>query len=221
MTALDASADESAQPSTHAPEAAAAPAAVGPLAGNPAILGLPTFIAGSVALGLELVGVVPAGTVGAALPIILATTAAGLFLAAIWAATLGQTAVASVFGIFGGFWLSYAVLVLGLVHNWFAIAASAAVGAQELFLSTWLIIIVMLTLATLRLPSAFTAVFALVDLALVLLLIATSNGSAGLDKFAGYVVLVFAAVGVYLFFDAAAQATGGKALPLGRPVLKG
>ena len=63
--------------------------------------------------------------------------------------------------------------------------------------------------------------FALVDLALVLLLIATSNGSAGLVKFAGYVVLVFAAVGVYLFFDAAAQATGGKALPLGRPVLKG
>ena len=222
MTALDASADESGQTSVYVEEVIVAEAAVaGPLAGNPAILGLPTFIAGSVALGLELVGVVPAGTVGAALPIILATTAAGLFLAAIWAAALGQTAVASVFGIFAGFWLSYAVLVLGLVHNWFAITASAAVGAQELFLSTWLIIIVMLTLATLRLPSAFTAVFALVDLALVLLLIATSNGSAGLVKFAGYVVLVFAAVGVYLFFDAAAQATGGKALPLGRPGLKG
>jgi succinate-acetate transporter protein len=129
--------------------------------------------------------------------------------------------VASVFGIFAGFWLSYAVLVLGLVHNWFAITPAAAVGTQELFLATWLIIIVMLTLATLRLPSAFTAVFALVDLALALLLIATSNGSAGLVKFAGYVVLVFAVVGIYLFFDAASQATGGKALPLGRPVLKG
>jgi succinate-acetate transporter protein len=222
MTALDASADESGQSGVYVEEVIVAESvAVGPLAGNPAILGLPTFIAGSVALGLELVGVVPAGTAGAALPIILATTAVGLFLAAIWAAALGQTAVASVFGIFGGFWLSYAVLVLGLVHNWFAITASAAVGTQELFLSTWLIIIVMLTLATLRLPSAFTAVFGLVDLALVLLLIGTSNGSAGLVKFAGYVVLVFAAVGIYLFFDAASQATGGKALPLGRPVLKG
>ncbi len=216
MTALDAT-DDSAQPGA---PIAQEPAAASALAGNPAILGLPTFIAGSVALGLELVGVVPAGTAGAALPIILATTAVGLFLAAVWAAALGQTAVASVFGIFGGFWLSYAALVLGLVHNWFAITASAAVGTQELFLSTWLIIIVMLTLATLRLPSAFTAVFALVDLALVLLLIATSNGSAGLVKFAGYVVLVFAAVGVYLFFDAASQATGGRALPLGGPVLR-
>jgi succinate-acetate transporter protein len=221
MTALDAT-DDSAQPGAPVAQVpAAASALAGPLAGNPAILGLPTFIAGSVALGLELVGVVPAGTAGAALPIILATTAVGLFLAAVWAAALGQTAVASVFGIFGGFWLSYAALVLGLVHNWFAITASAAVGTQELFLSTWLITIVMLTLATLRLPSAFTAVFALVDLALVLLLIATSNGSAGLVKFAGYVVLVFAAVGVYLFFDAASQATGGRALPLGRPMLRG
>jgi succinate-acetate transporter protein len=221
MTALDATADESAQPGAHPEEVAAAPAAaVGPVAGDPAILGLPTFIAGSVALGLELVGVVPAGTAGAALPIILATTAAGLFLAAIWAGALGQSAVASIFGIFGGFWLSYAVLVLGLTHNWFGITASAATGTQELFLTTWLIVIVMLTLATLRLPSAFTAVFALVDLALLLLLLATANASAGLVKTAGYVVLVFAALGVYLFFNAASLATGGKALPLGRPVMR-
>ena len=40
-----------------------APAAViGPLAGDPSILGLGSFIAGSVALGLGLVGVVPAGS---------------------------------------------------------------------------------------------------------------------------------------------------------------
>jgi uncharacterized protein len=222
MTALDASADESGQSGVYVEEVIVAESAVvGPLAGNPAILGLPTFIAGSVALGLELVGVVPAGTVGAALPIILATTAVGLFLAAIWAATLGQTAVASVFGIFGGFWLSYAVLVLGLVHNWFAITASAAVGTQELFLSTWLIVVVMLTLATLRLPSAFTALFVLVDLALVLLLLGTANASTGLVTTAGYVVLVFAALGIYLWFDAFSLATGGASLPLGKPVLRG
>jgi hypothetical protein len=33
------------------------------------------------------------------------------------------------------------------------------------------------------------------------------------------VVLVFAALGVYLFFDVASQATGGEALPLGSPIL--
>jgi uncharacterized protein len=97
----------------------------------------------------------------------------------------------------------------------------------KLFLLTWLIVIVMLTLATLRLPVAFTAVFVLVDLALLLLYLAFANASplgvpsSGLIKTAGYVVLVFAAVGVYLFFDAASVATGGKSLPLGKPLLHG
>jgi len=200
---------------------AAEVATAGPLAGDPAILGLPSFIVGSVALGLGLAGVVPATAAGAPLAIILAATSVGLFIAAIWAAALGQSAVASVFGIFGGFWLSYAVLVLGLVHNWFGIPAPAAVATQKLFLITWLAVIVMLTLATLRLPLAFTAVFALIDVALVLLLLATIQASAGLTKTAGYVVLVFAAVGVYLFFGSASVATGGKALPLGKPVLRG
>jgi uncharacterized protein len=209
MTTLDAEA------------AAAEVAAATPLAGDPAILGLPSFIVGSVALGLGLVGVVPATAAGAPLAIILAATSVGLFIAAIWAAALGQSAVASIFGIFGGFWLSYAVLVIGLLHNWFAIPVPAAVATQKLFLITWLAVIVMLTLATLRLPVAFTAVFALIDVALVLLLIATIQASAGLTKAAGYVVLAFAAVGVYLFFGSASVATGGKALPLGKPILHG
>jgi uncharacterized protein len=228
MTALDANADGNPQPEAQAEEVVVAEVAVtGPLAGNPAILGLPTFIAGSVALGLGLAGVVPAGVLGAPLAIILAATALGLLLAAIWAAAVGQSAVASVFGIFGTFWLSYGVLVLGLDHNWFAITVTAVIATVKLFLLTWLIVIVMLTLATLRLPVAFTAVFVLVDLALLLLYIAFANASplgvpsSGLIKTAGYVVLVFAAIGVYLFFDAASVATGGKALPLGKPLLHG
>ena len=123
---------------------------------RPVHLGLGSFIVGSVALGLGLVGVVPAGVLGAPLAIILAATALGLLMATIWCAALGQSAVAAVFGIFGTFWLSYAVLVLGLDHNWFAIAPTAVLATVKLFLVTWLIIIVMLTLATLRLPSAFT-----------------------------------------------------------------
>ena len=225
MTALDATADNS--PQIPAEEAAAPAATTGPLAGDPAMLGLPTFIAGSVALGLGLVGVVPAGVLGAPVAIILAATALGLLLAAIWSVAIGQSAVASIFGIFGTFWLSYAVLVLGLDHNWFAIAPIAVLATVKLFLLTWLIIIVMLTLATLRLPLAFTVVFALVDLALLLLYLAFAGASAagvasgGLLKTAGYVVLVFAAVGVYLFFGSASVATGGKPLPLGRPILHG
>jgi uncharacterized protein len=219
MTTVDTTAGQS--PGAQAPPAAV----VGPMAGDPSILGLGSFIAGSAALGLGLVGVVPAGVLGAPLAIILAATALGLLMATIWCAALGQSAVAAVFGIFGTFWFSYAVLVLGLDHNWFAIAVTAVLATVRLFLLTWLIIIVMLTISTLRLPSAFTAVFVLVDAALLLLLLAFEETSAagvpssGLLKTGGVVVLVFAALGVYLFFSAASAGTGGKALPLGPPLM--
>jgi succinate-acetate transporter protein len=223
MSTVDATAGESGVPAhvTEAPEAAPV---VGPMAGDPSIFGLGSFIAGSVALGLSLVGVVPFGVLGAPLAIIVAATALGLLMATIWAAAVGQSAVAAVFGIFGTFWLSYAVLVLGLDHNWFAIAVTAVIPTVKLFLLTWLIIIVMLTLATLRLPSAFTGVFTLVALALLFLYLAFAEASplgvpsSGLLKAAGYVILVFAALGVYLFVSASAAGTGGKPLPLGRPI---
>jgi uncharacterized protein len=81
------------------------------------------------------------------------------------------------------------------------------VGAEELFLTAWLIIVA-LTLATLRLPVAFTALLGLVDVAL-LVLIGTSHGSAGVTKAGGVVVLAFAAVGIYLFVGTPSTATGG------------
>ena len=223
MTTLDATADDFVRPGAHSADEAAAiqASAIGPLTGDPTTLGLPSFIVGSVALGLVLVGVVPASAAGASLPIILAATSTGLFVATIWSAAIGQSAVASVFGIFAGFWLSYAVLVLGLTHNWFGITADAAKATQELFLITWLITVVMLTLATLRLPMSFTALFALIDVALLLVFLGTAQASTGLLKTAGYVVLAFAAVGLYLFVSSASQATGGKPLPLGRPLLRG
>jgi hypothetical protein len=231
MTAIGASANESAQSGAaqitspaevEVVEAVAVEApATGLMAGDPMALGLPTFIVGSVALGLTLVGMVPAAAVGAPLAIILAATSIGLFVATIWAAVLGQSAVASVFGTFAGFWLSYAVLVLGLTHNWFVIPATAIVSTEELFLTAWLIIIVALTLATLRLPVAFTALLGLVDVALLLVLLGTSQGSAGLSKAGGVVVLAFAALGVYLYVGTASAATGGGPVPLGRPLLHG
>jgi hypothetical protein len=222
MTAVDSGSNESGRAAVEvtAVEEVTEQAVSGPLAGDPMALGLPTFIVGSVALGLVLVGVVPATATGASLPIILSATATGLFLAAIWAAMLGQSAVASVFGIFAGFWLSYAVLVLGLTHNWFGITAAAAQSTQELFLVSWLVVVIMLTLATLRLPVIYTLLFTLVDLALLLVFLGVNQASTGILKAGGYVILVFAAVGVYLFFHMAQVATGGPAMPLGRPLLR-
>jgi len=188
--------------------------------GNPAVIGVPTFLVGSIALGLVLTGFVPAAAVGASIPIIMTATGFGQGLAAAWAARLGQNAVAAVFGIFTGFWTSYAALVLGLTHNWFGIVPEDAVRVQELFLGSWLAVIVLLTLATLRLPGAFTLLFSLIDLALLLVLIGTAQASTDLVKAGGIAVFSFVTVGAYLFLDAMSHATGGSALPLGRPVLR-
>jgi uncharacterized protein len=79
----------------------------------------------------------------------------------------------------------------------------------------------MLTLATLRLPLAFTAIFALVDLALLPVMLGTANANTSLVKAGGHAVFLFALVGAYLYFGALSAATGGKPVPLGRPILYG
>jgi succinate-acetate transporter protein len=189
-------------------------------AGDPSILGLPIFAAGSVALGLALVGYVPAAAVGSVLPIVLAATGLGLLIATVWSASLGQTMVAGVFGLFAGFWWSYAALLLGLNHGWFAIPAGNVDRSIALFLITWAVVMGALTVASVRLPLAYTAVFALVVVALVLLVFATLNHDATLTKAAGYVVLAFASLGLYLFLSTAAVSSGGAGYPLGPPIVK-
>ena len=192
-------------------------ATVGPLTGDPAIVGVPTFVVGSVMLGLALINYAPAA--GGALPIIILATGIGQLVATLWAAALGQSAVAAIFGIFSGFWLSYAALVVGLAHGWWGVTPAATVHTVAAFLISWLIIIGVLTLGSLRLPSAFTLIFTLIDVALILVLASTVNGSSGLAKAGGIVVFAFAAVGAYVFAGSLSVATGGRPFPLGRPVI--
>jgi len=70
----------------------------------------------------------------------------------------------------------------------------------------------------LGLPLIYTAVFVLVDLALLLSFLGVNESSAGAAKAGGYAA--FAVLGVYLFASTASVATGGRALPLGRPLLR-
>lgn len=193
-----------------------APAPAAPV-GDPLVLGLPTFIVGSLALGLSQVGYLPAAASGGILPIIFAATGLGLFTATIWAAALGQSTVASIMGIFAGFWWSYAALVLGLTHGWYGVPAANVTKVVGLYLICWAILVGVLTLATLRLPSAFTLLLGLVTVALVLVTIGTLNTSTGVIKAAGVVVLAFAALGIYLFMSVSDAALGGRGFPLGAP----
>jgi succinate-acetate transporter protein len=208
------SAAETAEPSTVEADAAAA-------AANPALLGLPTFIVGAVALGLFLIGYQPAGATAALLSIIVLSTGLGQLLATLWAVRLGAGPVAAIFGIFSGFWLTLASVLYGITHAWFGPAATLP-GTLTVFALSWLVVVVLLTLASLRLPLAFTVLFGLVDLALLLVFLFAQGGATntGLEAVAGVVVFAFTVLGMYLFFDAMGVATGGRALPLGRPVIK-
>jgi succinate-acetate transporter protein len=195
-----------------APEVAAVPAA------DPSILGLPSFVVGAVALSLATVGYVPPAAVGAALPIILGATGLGLLITTIWCANLGQSFVACVFGVFTGFWFSYAALVLGLQHNWFAIPAEDVTKSVALFLISWAVVMFFLTVGSVRLPVIYTVLLGLVVIALVLLVFGTLNGSTGLNKLAGYAVFGASALGLYLFLNSCSVALGGAPYQLGRPL---
>jgi uncharacterized protein len=223
MTTVDETTTGAHAAETRAADAAAADTAAA--GANPALIGVPTFVIGSVALGLYLIGFTGSSANAAIgmVPILFVCTGLGQVIAALWAIRVGAGAVAAIFGIFSGFWLSFATLVVGLGHNWFGDAAAegAAVAAQETFLLTWLIGVVVLTLASLRLPAAFTALFALIAVALLLVLLGTSAGSTGLLFGGGIAVFAFTLIGVYLFFDAMGQATGAKALPMGKPLVGG
>lgn len=74
-------------------------------------------------------------------------------------------------------------------------------------------------LGSLRIPLAFTLILASALVAVVLLIVADLNGTTSLDKVAGIFVLLFSAIGFYAYLSTGFESVGGKALPLGRPVI--
>jgi uncharacterized protein len=185
---------------------------------DPAMVAIPTVIAGAVGLFLTTVGFVPPSAALAAIPVILAATCLGLLIGTIWAAALGQNIVATLYAVFLGFYLSYAVLQLGLANDWYKIAANEVTTTVAVFLICWIVVIVMLTAATLKLPVAFTVLLGLVDVALAILLGNLYWPSFSLQMLASVLIFAFVALGIYLYFHVMSVAFGGKGLPLGRPL---
>jgi succinate-acetate transporter protein len=209
---------ETTTPEVHVPPAAGAEPATP--AADPTILGIPTFTLGALALGLAFVGYIPAAAVGGVLPIVFAATGLGSFVSAIWAMALRQTVFVGILGLFAGFWWSYAALVLGLTHGWYAVPSANVAHVQALFLIAWTAIFFVLLMGTLRLPAIYTALLALVVVAFVLLIIGILSPSTTATKAGGAVALAIAALGAYLFVHAFELALGGRALPLGRPTIR-
>lgn len=190
--------------------------------GDPLIVGLPSFVVGSIALGFVLTGYVSSASLGTFVPIVWAATAIGQWVTCRWSIGLGESILASIFGIFGGFWTSLGFFVLGLSHGWFSIPAADLVHTQIVYYISWDIIIFFLLIPALRLPLVYVGVIVFVIIALTLAILALEfPGSAtALNHLAGIAVFIFAGLGAMAFVNVGNVAMGGPATPpLGRPVL--
>lgn len=206
------------------PPAAVAPPQVSVLlgaGGDPLIIGLPIFSVGSLALGMALMGFVPAGALGAVVPIIVFGTGLYLLVGTIWAAVLAQSIVVAIFGTFSGFWLSLGALLVGLQHNWYGITTAQVTASEELYFIAWGCLFTFLLIPCLRLPAIYPAIIALVVAALALAAASLETGVAELLTVAGYIILTFAFLGFCAFVNVGLTAMNAKKPfpPLGKPLI--
>jgi succinate-acetate transporter protein len=183
-------------------------------AGRSAIIGMPMLMAGSLGFALAAFG----GPSEALTPILLVAAVVGI-LAARYASRVGELRHASIFAAFSGFWLSYSALILGLTHNWYGIAAEQTGGALAIFLGSWLVVTLAITVSTLSLPMVFTVLLALFDSALVLLLIGAIAEIVGLYTAAGIAIALFSLLATYIYLVSSAPSSIRRKLPLGAALM--
>jgi len=199
-------------------QSGAAATAAPPAPGNPALLGLATFLPGALSLGLWLVGYLPASDLGAIAPAVIFSSGLFLMIACVWASRLGASAVAAIFGTFSAFWLSLGFLIVAVTSSWVGLTETSA--PLPTFLLAWLIVFVALTAATLRLPLVFTAGFVFVCIAVALVLASVLTGNALFQTLGGVSVFVFCAIFAYIWIDGMTQELGGKAMPMGNAITR-
>ncbi len=191
------------------------------------MLGFGGFLLGSISLAFYLKDVsVPANSLVASLPIMVFASTIMLLMASVWAMRLGDGVFAAVYGLFGTFWLSFSILSLALNNNWMGQFENIEQRqATANFVLVWAIVIILLTLTTLRLPSVFTLLFVVVSATLLVLFGSieqaidqtVNNPLKPSDPWLIYVgittMFLFIAVGMYIFASFMHRATGAKNLP--------
>jgi len=167
--------------------------------GNPGPLGLYSFASTTFMLSMYNVqarGIaVPNVVVGMALFV------GGLaqLLAGMWEFACGNTFGATAFSSYGGFWLSYAALLIpGTgISDAYAKVPDQEVNAIGIFLAAWVIITFLFLLATLRVNAGLVALFLTLDITFILLMAGTFTGHASLNKAGGGMGILTAFVAYY------------------------
>lgn len=183
--------------------------------GDPQVVAAPVFVIGSIALALQLVEYVSPAAIGAPVAIILACNGLFLLVCTVWAAALGQSFVACFCGTFGAFWISYGFFVQGVLHDWFVIPPEDLQRTVAIFAISFAAFFLFITLASIRLPIIYTLIFGLVVVALCFVAAAYLMTPVDTDllKIAGYVIFVFAGLGMSLSWTVMNLSLGGPAFP--------
>jgi len=168
--------------------------------GNPGPLGLYSFASTTFMLSLYNVqarGItVPNVVVGMALFV------GGLaqLLAGMWEFACGNTFGATAFSSYGGFWLSYAALLIpgtGIGEAYTTAPAGEEVNAIGIFLAAWVIVTFLFFLGSLRLNFGLIALFFCLDITFILLTAGTFTGKESVNKAGGAVGILTAAIAYY------------------------
>ncbi|KAK5939979.1 Accumulation of DYads protein [Knufia obscura] len=132
--------------------------------------------------------------------------------AGMWEMAIGNTFGATALSSYGGFWLSFAV-VLTPAFNIVDSYTDKTTGVSDfgqvfaLYLWAWFIFTTLCMLLTLRSTVAFASLFIVLDLAFLCLALAEQNGSAALQKAGGAFGLVAAILAWYNMFAGMADST--------------
>jgi hypothetical protein len=167
--------------------------------GNPGPLGLYSFASTTFMLSMYNVSArgiaVPNVVVGMALFV------GGLaqLLAGMWEYACGNTFGATAFSSYGGFWLSYAALLIpgtGIADA-YAKVPDQEVSAIGIFLAAWVIITFLFLLATLRVNVGLISLFLCLDITFILLMAGAFTGQANLNKAGGGMGILTAFIAYY------------------------
>jgi len=170
---------------------------------NPAPLGLLSFA--STTLLLSFVNVNARGVVEQNIAVAMALGVGGLaqFLAGMWEFAAGNTFGATAFSSYGGFWFSFAAILIpgtGILESFSAKGASAneASNALAFWLLTWFIFTFIMFVASLRSNVGLVALFFFLDLTFMLLMVGAFTGKVMVNKAAGGLGIVTAAIAYYV-----------------------
>jgi succinate-acetate transporter protein len=180
---------------------------------DPAPLGLAAFALTTFVLSTFNAGLLPKTLEITVLPIALFYGGIAQMLAGMWEFRKGNTFGALAFTSYGAFWLSFAAFVKFVAGDLPKDDAHNAVG---LFLLSWTIFTLYMTLAALRTSPILIAVFSVLSLTFLALTFAEFGGNESLGKLGGWLGLITAALAWYASASAVTAATWGRTiLPTG------